>query len=172
MAKIQYTTPEGASGEVELTADRMTVGRTDDNMLIINDASVSSHHGELVHEGGEWILTDLGSTNGTKVGGERVDRIELTHGGSFTLGSVDCVFVGDAVEEAPAPSFSESSAPPARTMTTTGGYGATAIDRSRRSGFGPKVKTKNPGNGLLITLGLVGLAACGAAVYMFNQMGV
>ncbi|MDZ4289068.1 MAG: FHA domain-containing protein [Prosthecobacter sp.] len=166
MAKIQYTTPDGTSGEVELTADRMSLGREDDNLLVINDSSVSSHHGEIVHEGGEWILTDLGSTNGTKVGGERVDRIELAHGGSFTLGSVDCVFVGDYVEEAAAPAFSA----PARTMTTTGGYGATAIDRSRRSDFGPKAKEKNPGNGLLMTLGVLGLLACGAAVFMFNQM--
>lgn len=166
MAKIQYTTPEGASGEVELTADRMTLGRSDDNMLIIDDASVSSHHGEIVNEGGEWTLTDLGSTNGTKVGGERVERIEMAHGGSFTLGNVECVFVGDYVEEAPAPAFSA----PARTMTATGGYGATAIDRSRRSGFGAKTKEKNSGNGLLMTLGVFGLLACGAAVYMFNQM--
>ena len=168
MAKIQYTTPEGASGEAELMADRMTLGRTDDNMIVINDASVSSHHGEVVHEGEEWILTDLGSTNGTKVGGERVDRIELTHGGSFALGNVECVFIGDYVEEAPAPAFTA----PARTMTTAGGYGATPIDRSRRSGFGPKVKEKNPGNGLLMMVGVLALAACGAAAYMFNQMGM
>jgi predicted component of type VI protein secretion system len=170
MAKIQYTTPDGASGEVELTADRMTLGRTDENMIVISDASVSSRHGEIVNEGGEWILTDLGSTNGTKVGGERVDRLELTHGGSFTLGSVDCVFVGDAPESSAPASFGAASAAPARTMTATGGYGATAIDRGRRSGFGPKVKEKSSGNGLLVTLGLISLAACAYAAWSFTQM--
>ncbi|HYF36839.1 MAG TPA: FHA domain-containing protein [Prosthecobacter sp.] len=169
MAKIQYTTPEGASGEVELTADRMSLGRTDDNMLVINDASVSSHHGEVVNEGGEWILTDLGSTNGTKVGGERVDRIELTHGGSFTLGSVDCVFVGDA-PAAPAPAFGADSVRTQTMSSSSSGYGSTPVDRSRRSGFGPKVKEKNPGSGLLITLGLIALAACGYAAWSFTQM--
>jgi hypothetical protein len=79
------------------------------------------------------------------------------------------VFLG----EAPAPAFSADSVR-TRTMNmsaASGGYAATPIDRSRRSGFGPKVKEKNPGNGLLIALGVLGLIACGAAVFMFNQMG-
>lgn len=167
MAKIQYTTPEGATGELELTADRMTLGRADDNLLIIDDASVSSHHGEVTLDGDSWILTDLGSTNGTKVGGQRVERVELGTGGNFALGNVECVFVGDYAAPAAAPAY---SAPVTRSMSS-GGYGSTAIDRSRRKGFGPKAKEKNPGNGLLMLLGVVALLACGAAVFMFTQMG-
>lgn len=169
MAKIQYNTPEGASGELELTAERMTLGRGDDNMLVIADASVSSHHGEVALEGGTWTFTDLGSTNGTKVADQRVDRIELSHGGNFTIGNVECVFVGDAVEE-PEPEPEPAYEAPTRSAPTSAGYAATAIDRSRRSGFGPKVKEKNPGAAPLMFLGVLGLLACGAAVYLFNQM--
>jgi len=166
MAKIQYTTPEGLSGEVELTAERMTLGRAEDNMLVIDDASVSSRHGEVAIEGDAWVLTDLGSTNGTKIGGERVERIELAHGGSFTLGSVECVFIGDFEEAAPAPAYSA----PTRTMTSTGGYGAMAIDRGRRTGFGPKTKPKGNGAGALIGLGVLALAVCAYAAFSFTQL--
>jgi pSer/pThr/pTyr-binding forkhead associated (FHA) protein len=174
MAKIQYTTPDGATGEVELTAERTTLGRADDNMIVIDDASVSSRHGELVFDGESWTLTDLGSTNGTKaggVGGERVNSIDLTNGGNFGLGNVECVFIGD-YQAAPAASGGSSyySEPARGTMTNTGGYGATAIDRSQRRGFGAKTKEKNPGNGLLMTLGVLALIACGAAAYLFTQM--
>lgn len=162
MAKIQYTTPEGTNGEVELTAERMTLGRADDNHLIIAHDSVSSHHGEVGIEGDAWVLTDLGSTNGTKINGERVERLELGHGGTFTLGDVECVFVGD-FEEAPAYSA------PTRTMSSSG-YGATAIDRNRRSGFGPKGKPKSNGYAPLIGLAILALLVCGYAIFSFTQM--
>ncbi len=164
MAKIQYTTPEGTTGEVELTAERMTLGRSDDNQLVIPHDSVSSHHGEVAIEGDAWVFTDLGSTNGTKISGERVERLELGHGGSFTLGHVDCVFVGD-FEEAPA-----YSAPAATRTMSSSGYGATAIDRGRRSGFGPKTKAKSNGYAPFIGLGILALLVCAYAVFSFNQM--
>lgn len=162
MAKIQYTTPEGTTGEVELTAERMTLGRADDNQIVISHDSVSSHHGEVAIEGDAWVFTDLGSTNGTKIGGERVERLELGHGGSFTLGHVDCVFVGD-FEEAPAYSA------PTRTMSSSG-YGAAPIDRNRRTGFGPKGKPKSNGYGPLFGLGALALLVCAYAAFSFTQM--
>lgn len=162
MAKIQYTTPEGTTGEVELTAERMTLGRADDNQIVISHDSVSSHHGEVAIEGDAWVFTDLGSTNGTKIDGQRVERLELGHGGSFTLGHVDCVFIGD-FEEAPAYSA------PSRTMSSSG-YGASQIDSGRRTGFGPKAKPKSNGYGLLYALGVFALLVCAYAAFSFNQM--
>ena len=95
MARIHYTTPTGSTGEVELTAEQMTVGRADDNAIVIQDDSVSSHHGELIFDGADWTFRDLGSTNGTKIQGQLVSELSLSQSPSFTLGSVDCVFVGD-----------------------------------------------------------------------------
>ncbi len=165
MPRIQFTTPEGASGVLELDTERMTVGRADDNMLVINDESVSSHHAEFSFDGASWTLTDLGSTNGTKADGARVEAVGLGSGSVFQLGNVDCVFIGDGEEE-------QMSAP---TMTVStpaaGGYGAQPYDRSFRRGFGPKAKEKSSGGGLHILLGVVALAACGVAVYFAKQMG-
>ena len=99
--------------------------------------------------------------------GAQRQRIELTHGGSFTLGSVECVFVGDYVqEEAPAPAY----AAPTRTMSSGGGYGDTPLERGARIGFGPKPKPKSNGYAPLIVLGCVALGACGYAAWTFTQM--
>ncbi|MFN0077724.1 MAG: FHA domain-containing protein [Prosthecobacter sp.] len=164
MPRIQFTTPAGATGALELDAERMTFGRADDNQLILADDSVSSHHGEVAYDGSSWTLTDLGSTNGTKVGGNRVESLALDHGTAFQLGNVDCVFVGDGEEAA-------YTAPTITVSTPSNGYGSHPYNGKLRHGFGPKVKEKNPGGGLLTLLGIVALAACGAAVYFATQMG-
>ena len=164
MPRIQFTTPDGASGALELDAERMSVGRADDNQLIIAEDSVSSHHGEFAFDGSSWTLTDLGSTNGTKVGGSRVENVNLTPGGAFQLGNVNCVFLGDGEEEA----YSSQSA---TVSTPSSGYGILPYNGRLRTGFGPKVKQKNPGGAMLTLLGVAGLLACGAAVYFANLMG-
>ena len=165
MPRIQFTTPDGASGALELDTERMSVGRADDNQLIIADDSVSSHHGEFAFDGSSWTLTDLGSTNGTKVGGSRVEHLPLTSGAAFQLGNVNCVFLGDGEEDA-------YSAPTMSVSTPSSGYGSQPYNGRLRTGFGPKAKVKNPGGALLTLLGVVGLLACGAAVYFAKQMGV
>lgn len=162
MAKIQFTTPAGESGETEFSAGRVSVGRADDNMLVIADESVSSHHGEIVFEDGAWVFTDLGSTNGTKAGGRRVERLALAHGDVFTLGSVECVFMGDAEEAGVAPGRVARS--------SHGGYAAIPVDKSRRSGFGPKAKPKGNGAGPLMVFGVIALLVCAYAVFTFTQM--
>ncbi|OYW76272.1 MAG: hypothetical protein B7Z37_09610 [Verrucomicrobia bacterium 12-59-8] len=165
MPRIQFTTPDGASGALELDAERMSLGRADDNQLIIADDSVSSHHGEVAFDGNSWTLTDLGSTNGTKVGGSRVETVNLASGAAFQLGNVNCVFLGDSEEDA-------YSAPTITVSTPSSGYGSQPYNGRLRTGFGPKVKEKNPGGALLTLLGVAGILACGAAVYFAKQMGV
>lgn len=178
MPRIQYTTSDGATGEVELSGERLTVGRADDNHIIIPDGSVSSHHGEIVFDGANWVFNDLGSTNGTKVGDERVNTVNLGADRAFSLGSVDCVFISDGGGQAamaPAAEANKPEAPAiARSMTAAGagGYGSEPYDRSLRKGFGPPKKEKDPKRAMLMTLGFVGLLACGAAVAMFMRMGM
>ncbi len=165
MAKIQYTTPEGATGEVELIAERLPLGRADDNSIVIAHDSVSSHHGEFVFDGAAWIFTDLGSTNGTTVSGQRVESLEMANGGTFSIGHVECVFFGD---------YAEAEAPTAHSATShtlsSSGYGAAAIDRSRRVGFGAKTKPKSHGYGPLYALGMIALGACGYAIFAFMNL--
>ena len=169
MARIHYTTPTGSTGEVELTAEQMTVGRADDNAIVILDDSVSSHHGELIFDGADWTFRDLGSTNGTKIQGQLVSELSLSQSPSFTLGSVDCVFVGDdAGDEDSAAAYSAGAHARASNVD---GYGALPYDGSLRTGFGPKGKPKSSGYGGLIAFAVLSILACAAAVFIFQSMG-
>jgi pSer/pThr/pTyr-binding forkhead associated (FHA) protein len=62
---------------VELTRDITLVGRGDDCELRIEHKSVSKRHCVLVKTDGLILIRDLGSTNGTRVNGQRVRRAAL-----------------------------------------------------------------------------------------------
>lgn len=62
----------GRSGISRFTGS-FTIGRAPDNDLVVDNPAVSQHHAEVRFENGEWRLHDLGSTNGTIVGGEPVE---------------------------------------------------------------------------------------------------
>jgi predicted component of type VI protein secretion system len=55
-----------------LEGDVITIGREAGNGIVINDAEVSRKHTQFVFQGGKYIVTDLGSTNGTFVNGQRL----------------------------------------------------------------------------------------------------
>jgi len=57
---------------IPLLTGNMTIGAYTDNRVVIDVDTVSGYHAELSGNGAEWMLKDLGSTNGTFVNGERV----------------------------------------------------------------------------------------------------
>lgn len=60
--------------------------------LVLNDTNVSRRHAELVCEGGRWSIRDLGSTNGTRVNGQRVTEQTLSTGDAVSLGLITLSF--------------------------------------------------------------------------------
>lgn len=70
--------------------DRLVVGRGSEADLRINDPGVSRRHAELrLEEAGDLVVEDLGSTNGTLVEGQRVDRARLHDGATVRIGHTD-----------------------------------------------------------------------------------
>jgi len=65
-AHLQYE-HEGRSHTFVLNDRETTVGRTEDNDLMIPDGSISRRHARIVQEGGVWRVIDLGSKNGTHI---------------------------------------------------------------------------------------------------------
>jgi len=67
-----------------------TVGRGQQNHIVIHDSSVSVDHGELLVYGGEVIVRERGSRNGTFVNGDRVrEQSGVNHGQRLRFGRVE-----------------------------------------------------------------------------------
>jgi pSer/pThr/pTyr-binding forkhead associated (FHA) protein/TolA-binding protein len=94
---------EGASkGKVaELGLDPVTIGRNASNKLCIDDEASSNYHAEVTKEAIGYVISDLGSTNGTKVNGEKVVKSPLAHNSRIRIGSTEIAFknLGAPTEE-------------------------------------------------------------------------
>ncbi|GAC1559818.1 MAG: hypothetical protein NVS4B1_13180 [Ktedonobacteraceae bacterium] len=64
----------GPYGPTQLGPGITVLGRTQDNQIVVNDVKASSHHAELRPTGQDYTITDLGSTNGTYVNDQQIDR--------------------------------------------------------------------------------------------------
>jgi hypothetical protein len=70
-----------------------TLGRSKECECVINDANISRRHAQLRrNSGGDWQVVDMGSTNGIKVNGRRVDSSRLSPGDEVTLGTTTFTF--------------------------------------------------------------------------------
>jgi len=75
-AQLRY---EGRA--VILGSSGATLGRSRECDVVVEDENVSRRHAEVRPSGGGWIVRDLGSTNGVKVNGRRVDGAQSLHPG-------------------------------------------------------------------------------------------
>jgi hypothetical protein len=57
---------------ITLTEEAITIGRADDSTVALTDDYVSTRHARLIPQNGQWLLEDLGSTNGTYLDRQRV----------------------------------------------------------------------------------------------------
>src|ERR671938_1439151 len=64
----------------------VTIGREEGNLLRLNDERVSRYHAKVQFDNGEIILTDLESTNGTRVNGTVVQIRRLRPGDRIGVG--------------------------------------------------------------------------------------
>jgi len=74
--------------QVPLSEGTLTVGRRPESGLVLADGSVSGKHAELRLGGARLEVVDLGSTNGTRVGGAKIESAWLAHGDALQFGNV------------------------------------------------------------------------------------
>ena len=72
-----------------LSAKRCTLGREQDNNVVLDDLSVSRHHAEIARDpNGDFSINDLNSLNGILVNGQKVDATDLSHGDRLEIGDL------------------------------------------------------------------------------------
>jgi len=73
--RFLVVTEGGLTGvSVDLTDQQITLGRANDATLVLNDDYASSRHARIFPQDGQWIVEDLGSTNGTYLDRQKVTR--------------------------------------------------------------------------------------------------
>jgi pSer/pThr/pTyr-binding forkhead associated (FHA) protein len=103
MAKLVILT-QGMTGRAhELNVDRTTVGRVEDNTFQIADPSVSSHHCEVLLRGGEVVIHDLNSTNGSYINDAQITESVLKPGQKLRLGQIELKLEAEGSSPATAP---------------------------------------------------------------------
>jgi pSer/pThr/pTyr-binding forkhead associated (FHA) protein len=85
--KLILLDPNGPEQEFELAKSSISLGRATTNDIILDDARVSRRHAQLDCGPQAVSLVDLGSSNGTRVNGIRIDRATLIPGDTISLGS-------------------------------------------------------------------------------------
>jgi len=161
---------EGLTGRTyELKVDKTTVGRVSDNAFEIPEASVSSHHAEILLRGNDVVVHDLNSTNGTFINGERINgEAPLKPGQILRLGTIEMRL------ETGAPASSKPKQPPPdRTQVIQQGVKAEELvgqggaPEFKTTGFTPK---GGGGAKLFIIVAIViGVALIAAMVWVLTK---
>lgn len=107
----------------DLSQDHIVVGRDDGADILIDNPSVSRRHAEFRMEEGNWVVEDLGSSNGTFMGGQKIEGPRsLQIGDEVGLGKFSIVFGKEVGEATPA-----AAAQPGRPPVVGGAEGTMHI---------------------------------------------
>jgi hypothetical protein len=82
--------PDGR--RVPIGSEPLVIGRLPECGVVLQDTNVSRRHAELRRSGDEVVLTDLGSTNGTRVNGAPIREQVLGSGDEVSVGSTRLIF--------------------------------------------------------------------------------
>jgi hypothetical protein len=77
---------------IPIESTNLTLGRGLSNDIILEDSRVSRHHAQLRYRARRFVITDLGSTNGTFINGERINEFRLRDGDIISLGGLELTF--------------------------------------------------------------------------------
>ncbi len=95
MSKVVVFSADGATLDVLLKRERMTIGRRADNDICLPNLAVSGEHAAIVSILADSFLEDLGSTNGTLVNGTPISKHFLRDGDHIDIGRHMLVYCVD-----------------------------------------------------------------------------
>jgi pSer/pThr/pTyr-binding forkhead associated (FHA) protein len=101
-ARLVWEKPDGGKVEFPLDGEKLEVGRDEDVAIRVDEPLVSRRHASIERRGEGWEVVDLGSTNFTKVNGQRVRRErELMDGDQLMFGRARATFHQPAASTEP-----------------------------------------------------------------------
>jgi pSer/pThr/pTyr-binding forkhead associated (FHA) protein len=149
----------GMSGDVKgksftLDANTLSIGRSADNTIPLNNATVSGHHCTIALDGERHVLRDLGSTNGTRVNAAEIKEAVLKPKDLIQVGAVEFLYNSDLL----LPDDKEIAGSPTEVLVTQGP--TTAPDSfDSISPFGARRKdTQKMWSAVLVIIGVLALA--------------
>ena len=98
MPSLNVETNDGRSYNLPIVNKKITIGRNKDNNLTLSDKTVSRHHADIIKAKEGYLLTDLGSYNGTKVNEKSVQSILLKHNDKIRIGLSSLTFLTEKKE--------------------------------------------------------------------------
>lgn len=78
--------------------DKVSIGRSLDNQIVIQEPTISRKHAKVIREGDKYYVVDLDSTCGTYINGKKISKRVLNSGDSIMLAGTPMVFVENAPE--------------------------------------------------------------------------
>jgi pSer/pThr/pTyr-binding forkhead associated (FHA) protein len=96
-ATLLVQDPSGVARRVVADGPSLTIGRAPANGLVLEDARASRHHARLTARDGLLILSDLESTNGTRVNGQTIRELAIGAGDHILIG--DSTITVEAVDD-------------------------------------------------------------------------
>jgi pSer/pThr/pTyr-binding forkhead associated (FHA) protein len=93
MAKLILMLNERVIDEYPFRKEGITIGRKEDNHIVIGNRSVSGYHARIDKAGNDFLLTDLQSTNGTFVNNKKIVSHKLTDGDNIGISKHVLLFV-------------------------------------------------------------------------------
>ena len=122
MLRIAVTTPKGQTSQIECTIDTCSIGKSDENLILLQGWSVAKKHATIKRKPDGVYVEDLGSSSGTEVNGSKVTRHgPLKPGDKIGIAgySIEVLELDEAsVAVAPAPAPAKASAVPPPLVST------------------------------------------------------
>jgi hypothetical protein len=85
-AKLHYLIDEEGQPSMLYSDRSFFLGRGEGNNIVVNDPRASRRHAEIYFDGQDFVLSDLQSSNGTYLNGERIDTERLVDGDRIEIG--------------------------------------------------------------------------------------
>lgn len=156
------------SGEVKgktfpLDREVITLGRAQDNAIVLTNPAVSGHHCSVARAGEQFMLRDLESTNGTRLNSKEVTEARLHPKDLVQVGSVEFMFDTDVREAVDTHSYAETE------VEVSAGPVSAPDSFTSISPFGARRREGSKGLWALV-ITVIGLLALGGVIYFFFKL--